>query len=64
MTTLDEQAYAESLEEPLDTREIDNIIEDIKGIVALLDPVGFAEAEKWKEERERRRDHAAKNQTD
>lgn len=51
---LDDAAYAESLEEPLDAREIDNIIDDINGIVKVLDPVGFEWAEQAKKERERR----------
>lgn len=62
---LNDAAYSESLDEPLDTRIFDTAIqkdiEDIKGIVAVLDPVGFAEAEKMKAERERRYDDAIKN---
>lgn len=50
---LTEQAYAESLEEPLDKRILATI-EDIKGIVAVLDPEGYEWAEEEKAKRERR----------
>jgi len=52
-----EQAYAEGLEELLDVRIFDNpiqkAIEDIKEIVAVLDPKGYEWAQKTKAERER-----------
>ena len=61
---LDEMAYGESLDEPLDTRmlaesvqreeRMKEIIEDIKGIVAVLDPKGYKWAEQTKKEREGR----------
>ena len=55
---LTEQAYSESLDEPLDLRDFDNpiqkAIEDIKDIVAVLDPEGFEWAQQMKAEREGR----------
>ena len=48
-----EQAYAESLEEPIDKRILATI-EEIKGIVAVLDPKGYEWAQKTKAEREGR----------
>lgn len=48
---LTEQAYAEGLEEPLDKRILATI-EDIKGIVAVLDPKGHEWAQQMKAERE------------
>jgi len=41
-------------------KDIQKIIEDIKSIVAILDPEGFKYAEQMKAEREEREDKRAK----